>query len=52
MSLRVGSLLVSKKSRRRARVTGLTTTMVRIEFSDRGWQWRRREEIETLYRII
>ena len=52
MRLHIGALLVSRKTRRRARVTGLTTTMVRIEFSDRGWQWRRREEIETLYRVL
>ena len=52
MSLHVGALLVSRKTRRRARVTGLTTTMVRIEFSDRGWQWRLKEEIEALYRVV
>jgi len=26
--------------------------MVRIEFSDRGWQWRLKEEIEALYRVV
>lgn len=51
-TIRVGSLIRSKKTNRRARVTGLTLTMVRLEYAPGRWQWRRIEDIERLYRAV
>ena len=52
MSLRVGSLLVSRSSRRRARVIGLTGSMVCLEFAPGHTQWRDTLDVLRLYRIV
>lgn len=51
-TLRVGALVRSIKNNRRARITGLTITMVRLEYAPGRWQWRRIEDIERLYRAV
>lgn len=52
MSIRIGSLLVSLYSRRRARVVGLTGSQVCLEFSPGRTQWRRLTDIQRLYRTV
>ena len=52
MSLRVGALLVSLQSRRRARIVGLTASQVCLEFAPGRTQWRSLADIQRLYKVI
>lgn len=47
-----GSLIVSKTSRRRARVISTTPTHALIEWGPGRTQWRLISDIERLYRVV
>jgi hypothetical protein len=52
MTLRVGSLLVSRSSRRRARVVGLQGNLCCLEFAPGRTQWRDTLDVLRLYRLV